>query len=101
MRSMILFSIFSFCVILTTGYNKATETADTTPVNTVCPIMGGEVTPEGGWTLRQGKTVGFCCEGCNPKWEKLSDEEKAKKLAASAKGSDEYGHTDHGSDHKH
>ena len=49
------------------------------PVNTVCPIMGGKVNPS---LTRQfsGKTVGFCCGGCLPKWDKLSDDEKQAKL---------------------
>jgi hypothetical protein len=49
--------------------------------NEKCPIMGGKPDPElvVQW---EGKTIGFCCDGCPQKWEKLSDEEKAAKLAA-------------------
>lgn len=56
-----------------------------TPVNKVCPVMGGEVDPAVtvAW---DGKTVGFCCAGCIPGFEKLSDEEKATKLADAAAG---------------
>jgi hypothetical protein len=51
--------------------------------NEKCPIMGGKPDPElvVQW---DGKTIGFCCDGCPQKWEKLSDEEKAAKLAAVA-----------------
>lgn len=56
-------------------------------VNAVCPLMGSKldlskVTHD---LTRQykGKQVGFCCEGCPGAWDKLSDDEKAKKLHAS------------------
>jgi len=55
-------------------------------VNTKCPIMGGKVdpatVPANLTRTFQGKKVGFCCGGCPSQWDKLSDEEKAKKLAA-------------------
>jgi len=53
-------------------------------VNTVCPIMGGKVNPKLTVAYKDGK-VGFCCGGCVPKWNKLSDTAKATKLAAGAK----------------
>ncbi|MDP6543182.1 MAG: hypothetical protein QGH60_04270 [Phycisphaerae bacterium] len=55
-------------------------------VNGKCPVMGGtfnqaKVAPE---LVRDfsGKKVGFCCAGCLPKWDALSDEDKTAKLAA-------------------
>lgn len=58
-------------------------------VNTRCPIMGGKVDPKTvpASLTRQykGKTIGFCCGGCPPQWDKLSDEEKDKKLEAITK----------------
>lgn len=51
------------------------------PINRNCPIMEGEVTPEGGTVSWNGQTIGFCCEGCSEKWAALSDEEKAQALA--------------------
>lgn len=55
-------------------------------VNTKCPIMGGKVDPA---TISddltreyKGQKVGFCCPMCPPVWDKLSDADKAKKLAA-------------------
>lgn len=50
------------------------------PVNTLCPIMGHEVTDDGGRADFDGQTVGFCCPGCIDKWEALSDEEKTASL---------------------
>lgn len=61
------------------------HTADSAkPVNTRCPIMGTKInpekTPEKLTRKFDGKTVGFCCAGCPARWDKLSEEEKAKKL---------------------
>ena len=58
----------------------------TTPVNTVCPIMGGKVTPKGGSTTWNGQMIGFCCDSCIPDWNELSDQQKAEKLAKAAQG---------------
>ena len=62
---------------------KATETAATD--NKYCPIMGNAVTADGGTLAWNGKTIGFCCEGCKPEFEKLSDEDKTAKLAEADK----------------
>ena len=58
-------------------------------VNSVCPIMGGKfdpdkIDPKLVVAYKDGK-VGFCCAMCIPKWNKLSDAEKDKKLAAAAR----------------
>ena len=47
------------------------------PVNQVCPIMNGEVDPEGELAEYRGHTIGFCCDGCKPDWEALDDRDKA------------------------
>jgi len=59
-------------------------------INTTCPIMGnrirpGAVTPD---LIREyeGKKVAFCCGGCPEKWDKLSEAEKARALAAVSDG---------------
>lgn len=55
--------------------------------NKRCPMMGNPVDPQAvpASLYRQhgGKGVGFCCGGCVPAWEKLSDEEKTAKLQSS------------------
>lgn len=53
------------------------------PANDRCPIMGGKVNPKLTRSF-EGKTVGFCCAGCFPKWDNLSDAEKKAKLGAQA-----------------
>lgn len=67
----------------TTTEPSVTAPVEATPMsfpNSECPIMGGEPTEE--LTAEyDGKTIGFCCEGCPEKWAALSDEEKAEKFA--------------------
>ena len=57
------------------------ESTTSVASNTLCPIMGSEVDPEAEMVSFKGETIGFCCDGCDEKWAKLSDEEKEKKLA--------------------
>jgi hypothetical protein len=62
-----------------TASGSATQVA---MVNATCPFTG-EANDPAVTTQYKGKTVGFCCEGCVGKWNKLSDAEKAEKLAGS------------------
>ena len=82
-----------------------TDTVEAKPVsfaNTECPIMGGKPTEE--LTVQyDGKTIGFCCDGCPEKWATLSDEEKAEKFAkvdAHAEP-DQAGHDHEAEEHDH
>ncbi len=67
----------------TTVTPDVADPVDATPVhfaNEKCPIMGGKPTAE--LTVEyDGKTIGFCCDGCPEKWAELSDEQKAEKFA--------------------
>ncbi len=49
-------------------------------LNANCPMMGNPIEAEGEIVSWQGHTIGFCCDGCAPKFEKLSDEEKVAAL---------------------
>jgi hypothetical protein len=53
--------------------------------NKTCPIMGKQIqaakVPEKLTRQFQGKTVAFCCGGCPRRWDQLSADEKASKLA--------------------
>jgi hypothetical protein len=72
------------------------EAAETVAAdNGNCPIMGHAVTADGGTFAWNGKTIGFCCEGCKPEFEKLSDEDKTAKLAEADKA-DHSGDTEDG-----
>jgi len=63
--------------------------AETQPkfVNDRCPIMTDSVidpdnVPPTLVREFRGKKVAFCCAGCPAAWDRLSDDEKASKLAA-------------------
>lgn len=103
----------AFCAALTltvgcAQYSAPVETSDSltsTPAtgaqnseaskmaNRNCPIMGHSVASDGGTSSWNGKTIGYCCEGCKPKFDALSDEEKVAKLAK-ADNADHSGHDD-------
>ncbi len=58
-------------------------------VNVRCPIMGSKIDPAKvpanlTKVYKSGK-IGFCCAGCPAMWDKLSDEDKARKLRQSVK----------------
>ncbi len=72
-------------------------------VNTHCPIMGHEVTDDGGRTDYKGGTVGFCCPGCIDSFNELDDAAKEKALATKGIGvseeADGHEHGEEGHDH--
>jgi hypothetical protein len=55
-------------------------------VNVKCPMMGDTLNKAAVSDTQvreyKGQKVGFCCPPCMPKWDALSEEEKAAKLAA-------------------
>ncbi len=67
--------------------HAAKESPEARFANSKCPIMGKRINPEKvkPALVRQfdGKQVAFCCGGCPRRWDKLSQEEKARKLAQS------------------
>ena len=54
------------------------------PVNKVCPIKGNEVDKESPTRQFKGVTIGFCCPGCEGKWDAKTDDEKMALLAKHA-----------------
>ena len=56
-------------------------------VNAVCPMMGSKLDPAkvpSNLTRQfKGRQIGFCCAGCPAAWDKLTDDDKVKKLHAS------------------
>ena len=52
--------------------------------NASCPMMGSRLNPKkvpAHLTRKfKGKTVGFCCAGCPAAWDRLSDEDKERRL---------------------
>ena len=65
--------------------------------------MGGKVSKKAKTVEWNGKTIGFCCDGCDEKFMALSDDEKSEKLAAAqAKSEDDTGHEGYqNGDHDH
>lgn len=58
-----------------------------TSVNAYCPIMLDDPVDPEVFTDYKGQRVGFCCKGCLPKWEALTNAQKDAALAtAIAKG---------------
>lgn len=50
---------------------QTTETAKVQTVawNKVCPVVGGDVNPDLPTVTYEGKVYGFCCPGCDKKFE--------------------------------
>lgn len=51
------------------------------PVNKICPIKDNEVDKELPTRTFKGVTIGFCCPGCEGKWDAKTDDEKMALLA--------------------
>ena len=66
-----------------TPAESATTADKPQPVNAMCPIMGGKA-KDTVTTTWHDKTIGFCCKPCIAKWNALSEEQKALKLASAS-----------------
>ena len=55
-----------------TGINmdKSSETASLQIWNKVCPVKGEEIDADAPTVEYNGKTIGFCCPGCDSKFQK-------------------------------
>ena len=71
------------------GGETAAPTVEVNLVNTHCPIMGHEVTDDGGRTDYKEGTVGFCCLGCIDTFDALDAAAKDKALATKGAGIEE------------
>ena len=85
------------------GESSGTPEVEVNLVNTHCPIMGHEVTDDGGRTDYKGGTVGFCCPGCIDSFNELDDAAKDNALATKGAGvsedADGHEHGEDGHDH--
>ncbi len=53
-----------------------------TTINKMCVIMVEDpVNPATEPVVYKGQKYGLCCEGCRPKWEKLTDAQKEANIA--------------------
>ncbi len=80
--------ILTSCLLLvaagcTAGGDDASPVAEVVSLtlNSKCPIMGGDVEPEGGTFEYAGATIGFCCDGCSEDFAALDDAGKVAALA--------------------
>lgn len=68
------------------GVSCAEPKGTTDTVNAMCVVNPKDAVnpaiPAATW---KGQKVGFCCKGCVPKWEKMSDEKKDAAVAKSLK----------------
>ncbi|MCC9602506.1 hypothetical protein LOC67_18295 [Stieleria sp. JC731] len=98
---MALAAAFVGCKQSTPEPTAVDDAPDVTMVSTdneYCPMMGGKVSADGGTVEWNGKTIGFCCDGCDEKWEALTEEEKEAKFAAAeakSEGEADHDHSDH------
>ncbi|MCB9898724.1 MAG: hypothetical protein H6825_12035 [Planctomycetes bacterium] len=62
----------------------STETKAEAPkvLNTKCPMMGEAIDPNMPMSDFHGDKVGYCCDGCQKKFEALSEADKLAKLKA-------------------
>lgn len=59
-----------------------------TSVNRMCAVMTEDpVDPAVEPATWKGQKVGFCCEGCRPRWAKMTDAQKDASLAQAMKAS--------------
>ena len=75
------FSLLAASLLLVVGA-CSTEAKNEAPrvLNTKCPMMGEAVDPEGPMSDWHGNKVAYCCDGCQAKFEALSDEDQTTKL---------------------
>jgi hypothetical protein len=61
------------------------ETDGLVVANVVCPMVPAHEADAEVTVRWNDKTIAMCCKGCIGKWEALSDDEKATKLAGAMK----------------
>ncbi|MFN3428172.1 MAG: YHS domain-containing protein [Candidatus Thermochlorobacter sp.] len=59
----LLFSLLLLGVVGCSSGSRAEK-----PFNEVCPVMGEKVNPRARTVQYEGKTYGFCCNGCDKKF---------------------------------
>ena len=85
-RMAVLAAAGSIVLTSLVGCNSNKKTAEAASdksvalTNTKCPYSGGPVNPNV-TSEYKGQTVGFCCAGCQGKWNKASDADKDAMLA--------------------
>lgn len=61
---------------------KMVKPGEITTVNSMCVVVNDDpVNPAVEPAVWKGQKVGFCCNGCKPRWNAMSDSEKDAALA--------------------
>jgi hypothetical protein len=63
------------------AYCKSVKPGEVTTVNHYCAVMTNDPVDPSLVHEWNGQKVGFCCKGCIPRWEKMTDEQKSANLA--------------------
>lgn len=66
----------------TEEYCRSVKPGVITSVNSMCAVMVEDpVDPALTPTVWKGQKVGFCCQGCIPRWEQMTDAQRDSNLA--------------------
>jgi len=77
---LLLAGAIAFPISSIAAASATVMTTNGDPVNKSCPIMEGEVDKDAPTRQFKGVTIGFCCPGCDRKWDRQSDEKKIAML---------------------
>lgn len=67
----------------TAASNASAQPASMGVLNSKCPLMPDHPIDQAVTVAYGEGKVAFCCKGCIPQWNKLTDEQKAARLAKS------------------
>jgi YHS domain-containing protein len=107
MNRLPMTAVCACCAILTTptlaqsghgnhaGHAHA-EPESSNPVNAMCPIGKEPIEESGGQSVYKGKTIGFCCPGCDAEFSAWDESKKDEFVAMAMMGSEPGIEADHG-----
>ena len=90
LRTLIASSVVLSAVLMVSGCKTTEPTPTTAPaspgmINDTCPFSGEALDANSPTVAYMGKSVGLCCNGCRPRWEKMSDDDKKAKVVSYVK----------------
>lgn len=78
--SIVALASLGFAAGCQTGEKTSNNQASMGIVNTKCPMVPAHPVDPKVTVDYKGQKVGFCCKGCLPKWNALTDDQKAAAL---------------------
>ena len=108
MKKIKIFGLVLSIALLVFGYSLAEEDGAAPKLQSVCPVMGGQIN-KAVYTDYEGRRIYFCCQGCIGGFEKnpakyikaLNDEGVALEEASAVDHKKESDHSTHKGDGKH